>query len=141
MTLIDGRSVCRVYVQACHIQLARATDRLSRIELFLLIYTLHMVVPLIGLGLFIYLPWTRLAIILMVCATVVIQFVTKTCPIVKLENAIMPSATRVTWSTANIFEYTGITVNNKIRFWWMITCTVVAALSLIAMFIHLDKCI
>lgn len=70
--------------------------------------------------------------IMMVCLTIIVQLVSRTCPVVKLENALAPEAVCVTWATAKYLEMVGITVNNTTRFWWMIVCTFFAILSLVA---------
>lgn len=128
--LFDCREDCREGVRACHVYLMQLG--MHRIDLFTVLYGLHLYAPIVCILLFVRIPCIRPAMIMMVCLTVIVQLVSRTCPVVKLENALAPEAVCVTWATAKYLEMVGITVNNTTRFWWMIVCTFFAILSLVA---------
>lgn len=135
--LTNCRDDCREGVRGCHIYLMKIN--ISRQSLFVLFYALHLLIPLFGLVVFVCLPCVRAAIIFAVCITIIIQLASRTCPIVKIENALMPEASKITWSTAKYLKPFGIIVSNTTRFWWMIVCTICAVMTLITIHFFLPE--
>jgi len=125
--MFDGRRTARELIRKSHVLLEQTG--FSRELLFTSLYALHIFVPIIATFLYVVMPATRPVIALLTVAILAVQLYTRTCPLAKLEWALVPCAGQMTWRGADILKSIMV-VDKRTKFYFMIASTVSALVSL-----------
>lgn len=125
--MLDGRHTAREVIRESHVLLEQTG--FSRNLLFLVMYALHIFVPIIATFLYVVMPAARPVVAVLTVAILAVQLYTRTCPLAKLEWALVPCAEQLTWRGADFLKSIVI-VDKRIKFYFMIASTVSALVSL-----------
>ena len=131
MSLPSGRRLCRNLIRDCHVALE--STGLPRSYIFAGLYSVHIMVPIVCIYLFLTRTWFRPIMYAGLTMVLVTQMVARTCPIAKLEWAILPGAERITWKGAEILDQFVPCVSKRLKFRYMVVTTLIGYLFLIGL--------
>jgi hypothetical protein len=123
----DGRKFSRETIRDLHVVLN--STGLQRDTISTVLYTIHIVVPIVSAFLYLLYPALRPTIVVCIVLVVLTQLYSRTCPMAKLEWSVDPSLEKITWKGAEVFNCV-TTVNKSIRFYFMVITTTFGLMSL-----------
>lgn len=123
-----GGDVARYWVQRMHIALRQGMW--SRHAAFALVLFVHIFVPLAAFVLYVACPRVRVLVAVGLVFVIAVQVFTRTCPLAKLEWALVPEASTITWRGAESLEMVGLPATRRVRFWYMCLSTLFAVVVL-----------